>query len=389
MDRLSDLGLTELQLEIKNTCREIGEKKILPVREKYDAEGIFPTDIAKDFADAGLFGLFIPEEFGGMGGGTMDMVVAVEELSKYCAGIALSLFGTALGTLPILLCGSEEQKRKYLPRIAEGTIAAFALTEANAGSDAAGVRTTAVEDGDCYVLNGTKQWITNGGEADIYTVCAMTDPGRGARGASFFIVEKGTPGFSFGKKENKMGIRASATRELVFQDCRVPKENLIWGRGRGFFVAMKTLDQSRPSVAAQALGIAEGALECAVRYSRERRQFGQPLCANQGYLFMLSDMATKVEAAKALVYRCAQAMDAGLKDFSKISAMAKCYASDVAMSVTTDAVQALGGYGYMKEYPVEKMMRDAKITQIYEGTNQIQRDVIGKALIKEAASGLL
>ena len=206
---------------------------------------------------------------------------------------------------------------------------------------------------------------------------------------SCFIVEKGTPGFSFGKKENKMGIRASATRELVFQDCRVPKENLIWGRGRGFFVAMKTLDQSRPSVAAQALGIAEGALECAVRYSRERRQFGQPLCANQGYLFMLSDMATKVEAAKALVYRCAQAMDAGLKDISKISAMAKCYASDVAMSVTTDAVQALGGYGYMKEYPVEKMMRDAKITQIYEGTNQIQRDVIGKALIKEAASGLL
>ena len=387
MESLSDLGLTELQLEIRSTCREIGEKKILPVREKYDAEGIFPTDIAKDFAEAGLFGLFIPEEFGGMGGNTMDMVVAVEELSKYCAGIALSLFGTALGTLPILLCGSEEQKRKYLPRIAEGTIAAFALTEANAGSDAAGVRTTAVEDGDGYVLNGTKQWITNGGEADIYTVCAMTDPGRGARGASFFIVEKGTPGFSFGKKENKMGIRASATRELVFQDCRVPKENLIWGRGRGFFVAMKTLDQSRPSVAAQALGIAEGALECAVRYSRERRQFGQPLCANQGYLFMLSDMAMKVEAAKALVYRCAQAMDSGIKDFSKISAMAKCFASDVAMSVTTDAVQALGGYGYMKEYPVEKMMRDAKITQIYEGTNQIQRDVIGKALIKEAASG--
>ena len=389
MEKLADLGLTELQLEIKNTCREIGEKKIVPVREKYDAEGIFPTDIAKEFADAGLFGLFIPEEFGGMGGGTMDMVVAVEELSKYCAGIALSLFGTALGTLPILLCGSEEQKKKYLPRIAEGTIAAFALTEANAGSDAAGVRTTAVEDGDCYVLNGTKQWITNGGEADIYTIAAMTDRSRGARGASMFIVEKGTPGFTFGKKENKMGIRASATRELIFQDCRVPKENLIWGRGRGFFVAMKTLDQSRPSVAAQALGIAEGALECAVKYSRERRQFGQPLCANQGYLFMLSDMAMKVEAAKALVYRCAQAMDAGLKDFSKISAMAKCFASDMAMSVTTDAVQALGGYGYMKEYPVEKMMRDAKITQIYEGTNQIQRDVIGKALIKEAASGLL
>ena len=389
MEKPEDLGLTELQLEIKNTCREIGEKKILPVRAKYDEEGIFPTDIVKDFADAGLFGLFIPEPYGGMGGGTMDMVVAVEELSKYCAGIALSLFGTALGTLPILLCGSEEQKRKYLPRIAEGTIAAFALTEANAGSDAAGVRTTAVEDGDCYVLNGTKQWITNGGEADIYTVCAVTDPGRGARGSSFFIVEKGTPGFTFGKKENKLGIRASATRELVFQDCRVPKENLIWGRGRGFFVAMKTLDQSRPSVAAQALGIASGALAEAIKYSRERRQFGQPICANQGYLFMLADMATKVEAARALVYRCAQAMDAGQKDTSKIAAMAKCYASDVAMSVTTDAVQALGGYGYMKEYPVEKMMRDAKITQIYEGTNQIQRDVIGRALIKEAAAGLI
>lgn len=389
MESLNDLGLTELQLEIRNICREIGEKYIIPVREKYDEEQHFPTDIVEKFAEAGLFGLFIPEEFGGMGGNTKDMVIAVEELCKYDAGIALALFGTALGTLPILLCANQEQKAKYLPRIAEGTIAAFALTEANAGSDAAGVQTTAVEDGDCYVLNGTKQWITNGGEADIYTVCAVTDPGKGARGNSFFIVEKGTPGFSFGKKENKMGIRASATRELVFQDCRVPKENLIWGRGRGFFVAMKTLDASRPSVAAQALGIAEGALAVAVKYSRERKQFGQPLCANQGYLFMLSDMAMKVEAAKALVYRCAEFMDSGAKDISKISAMAKCFASDMAMQVTTDAVQALGGYGYMKEYPVEKMMRDAKITQIYEGANQIQRDIIGRALVKEAASGQL
>ena len=389
MDKPADFGLTELQLEIRNTCREIGEKKILPVREKYDAEGIFPHDIAKDFADAGLFGLFIPEQYGGMGGNTMDMVIAVEELSKYCAGIALSLFGTALGTLPILLCGNDEQKAKYLPRIAAGEIAAFALTEANAGSDAAGVATTATKDGDFYVLNGTKQWITNGGEAKIYTVCTTTDKSRGARGATFFIVEDGTPGFTYGKKENKMGIRASSTRELVFQDCRVPKENVIWGEGRGFFVAMKTLDRSRPSVAAQALGIAQGALECAVKYSRERHQFGQPLNANQGYRFMLADMAMKVEAARALVYRCAQYMDSGAKDISKISAMAKCYASDVAMSVTTDAVQALGGYGYMKEYPVEKMMRDAKITQIYEGTNQIQRDVIGRELVKEAAAGLI
>lgn len=387
MHELENLGLTDLQIELKNTCREIGEKYILPVREQYDEKQHFPTDIAEKFAEAGLFGVFIPEEFGGLGGNTKDMVVTVEELCKYDAGIALALFGTALGTLPILLCANEEQKKKYLPRIAEGTIAAFALTEANAGSDAAGVRTTAREEEDCFVLNGTKQWITNGGEADIYTVCAMTDPSKGARGASFFIVEKGTPGFTFGKKENKMGIRASATRELIFDECRVPKENLIWGKGRGFFVAMKTLDASRPSVAAQALGIATGALNCAIKYSRERHQFGKPLCANQGYLFMLSDMAMKVEAARSLVYRCAEFMDSGAKDVSKISAMAKCYASDVAMSVTTDAVQALGGYGYMKEYPVEKMMRDAKITQIYEGANQIQRDIIGKALIKEAAAG--
>jgi Acyl-CoA dehydrogenases len=384
---LSDFGLTEMQLEIKDLCRRIGKEKIIPVREHYDVVGEFPWDIVKEFADAGLYQIFVPEAYGGMGGSTKDMVVAVEELCKYDAGISLALFGTALGALPIILCGSEEQKQKYLPRIAEGTIAAFGLTEANAGSDAAGIQTTAVKDGDYYVLNGTKQWITNGGEADIYTICAMTDKAKGARGASFFIVEKGAEGFSFGKKENKMGIRASATRELVFQDCRVHKDNLIMGEGRGFIVAMKTLDQSRPSVAAQAIGIAEGALELAVKYSRERRQFGQPICANQGLLFMLSDMAMKVESAKALTYRCAEYMDSGAKDFSKISAMAKCYAGDVAMSVTTDAVQVFGGYGYMKEYPVEKMMRDAKIMQIYEGTNQIQRDVIGKALIKEASQG--
>lgn len=389
MDNLNDLGLTEFQLEIRALCRTIGEKYIIPVREKYDEEQRFPTDIVEKFRQGGLFGLFIPERYGGLGGSTKDMVIAVEELCKYDAGIALALFGTALGTLPILLCASEEQKAEYLPRIANGALAAFSLTEANAGSDAAGVRTQAAEDGDSFILNGTKQWVTNGGEADIYTVCAVTDPGKGARGASFFIVEKGTPGFSFGKKENKLGIRASATREIVFRDCRVPKKNLIWGRGRGFFVAMKTLDASRPSVAAQALGIAEGALAEAVKYSRERVQFDRPLCANQGYGFMLADMAMKVEAAKALVYRCAEFMDSGAKDFSRISAMAKCYASDVAMSVTTDAVQALGGYGYMKEYPVEKMMRDAKITQIYEGANQIQRDIIAKALVKESVQGLI
>ena len=382
---LENFGLTEMQLDIKDICRRIGKEKIVPVREHHDETGEFPWEIVKEFADAGLFQIFIPEEYGGTGGSTKDVVVAIEELCKYDIGISLSLFGTALGAMPIILCGNDEQKKRFLPRIAEGTLAAFGLTEANAGSDAAGVRTTAVKDGDYYVLNGTKQWITNGGEADIYTVCALTDKNKGARGASFFIVEKGADGFTFGKKENKMGIRASATRELVFQDCRVHKDNLIMGEGRGFIVAMKTLDASRPSVAAQAVGIAAGALEIAVKYSRERRQFGQPICANQGLLFMMSDMAMKVESARALTYRCADYMDSGASEVSKVSAMAKCYAADVAMSVTTDAVQVLGGYGYMKEYPVEKMMRDAKITQIYEGTNQIQRDVIGKALIKEAS----
>jgi butyryl-CoA dehydrogenase len=321
-----------------------------------------------------------------MGGGVMDLVIAVEELSKICSGIALSVAATALGTFPIILYGTDEQKQKYLPRIASGqSLASFGLTEANAGSDAGAIATTAKRDGDDYILNGTKQWITNGGEAGIYTVIAKTDPARGARGASAFIVEKNMPGFTFGKKENKMGIRASATRELVFQDCRVPKENLLAREGMGFIVTMKTLDMSRPGVAAQALGIAAGALEEAIKYSRERRQFGQPICSFQGVQFMLADMATQVEAARAIVYQAARYIDSGAKDISKISAMCKLFASDTAMRVTTDAVQVFGGYGYMKEYPVEKMMRDAKITQIYEGTNQIQREVIALNLIKEAA----
>jgi butyryl-CoA dehydrogenase len=308
-------------------------------------------------------------------------------LSKVCSGIALALAATALGTFPIILFGTDEQKKKFLPRIASGkSLAAFGLTEANAGSDAGGIKTTAVLDGDHYVLNGTKQWITNGGEAEIYTVVAITNKAKGPRGASAFIVEKGTPGFTFGKKENKMGIRASATRELVFQDCRIPKANLLAKEGMGFIVAMKTLDSSRPGVAAQALGIAAGALDEAVDYSRQRRQFGKPICSFQGVQFMLADMATQVEAARALVYAAARHIDSGAKDISKISAMCKLFASDTAMKVTTDAVQVLGGYGYMREYPVEKMMRDAKITQIYEGTNQIQREVIGLGLIKESAA---
>jgi alkylation response protein AidB-like acyl-CoA dehydrogenase len=383
---LMDYGLTETQVMIRDLCKQIAQEKMKPVREKYDESGEFPWDIVKIFAEADLFAINIPEEYGGMGGGLMDTVVCVEELCKVDSGIALALFGTGLGTDPILLCASDEQKKKYLPRVAKGTVAAFGLTEAGAGSDAGGVRTTAVKDGDCYVLNGTKQWITNGGEADIYTVIAITDKTRGARGASAFILEKGMPGFTFGKKENKLGIRASTTRELVFQDCRVPKENLIGKEGMGFIVAMKTLDYSRPGVAAQALGIAAGALDEAIKYSRERRQFGKPICSFQGLQFMMAEMATKVEAARCLIYQTARAIDAGEKDISKLSAMCKLFASDVAMEVTTNAVQIFGGYGYMKEYPVEKMMRDAKITQIYEGTNQIQREVIALSLIKEAAA---
>jgi alkylation response protein AidB-like acyl-CoA dehydrogenase len=381
-----DYGLTEEQVMIKELCKQIAEEKMKPVREHYDETGEFPHDVVQAFRDADLFGVLIPEAYGGISTGVMDLVVAVEELCKVDSGTALALFATGLGMDPILISGSEEQKQKYLPRIAEGTLAAFALTEAEAGSDAGGTRTTAVLDGDAYVLNGTTQWITNGGEAEIYTVIAMTNKAKGARGASAFIVEKGTPGFEFGKKENKMGIRASSTRELIFQDCRVPKENLIAREGMGFIVAMKTLDMSRPGVAAQALGVATGALDIAVQYTRERRQFGKPISAFQGVQFMLADMATQVEAARALVYQTARYIDTGAKSFSKMSAMSKLYASDVAMKVTTDAVQILGGYGYMKEYPLEKMMRDAKITQIYEGTNQIQREVIGLSLIKEAAA---
>ncbi len=381
-----DYGLTEQQVMIQDICRQVAREKIKPIRERYDESNEFPHEILKVFAQADLCGLYIEEKYGGMGGGVMDLCVAVEELSKVCSGTALSVAATALGTFPIILYGNDEQKQKYLPRIAKGeALAAFGLTEANAGSDAGSIATTAVRDGDFYVLNGTKQWITNGGEAEIYSVVAKTDKAKGPRGASAFILEKGMPGFTFGKKENKMGIRASATRELVFQDCRVPKANLLGKEGLGFIVAMKTFDTSRPGVAAQALGIAAGALDEAVQYSRQRRQFGKPICSFQGIQFLLADMATQVEAARVLVYQAARYIDTGAKDVAKISAMAKLFASDTAMRVTTDAVQVFGGYGYMKEYPVEKMMRDAKITQIYEGTNQIQREVIGLSLIKEAA----
>ena len=378
--------LNEEQEMIRDLVKQIAQEKVAPLASELDEKGEFPGELMKLFAESDLFALFVPEEYGGLGKGVLDLCIVIEELSKACAGVSVSYAASALGTYPIILFGSEEQKRKYLPVIAKGEkLTAFALTESDAGSDAGGIRTAAVRDGDYYILNGNKQWITNGGEAEIYTVIALTDKAKGSRGASAFIVEKDTPGFGFGKKENKMGIRCSATRELIFNDCRIPKENLLGREGMGFLVAMRTLDKSRPGVAAQAIGIAQGALDDAVKYARERIQFGKPISSFQGIQFMLADMATQIEAARALLYAGARYMDSGAKDISKISSMTKLFASDVAMKVTTDAVQIFGGYGYMKDYPVEKRMRDAKITQIYEGTNQIQREIIALQLIKEAA----
>jgi alkylation response protein AidB-like acyl-CoA dehydrogenase len=382
---MMDYSFTEYQAAIRDLAREIANKEIRPVAAEYDREGKFPWPIVEELAKTDLFRVFIDEQFDGMSDGTpiMNMVIVTEELSKACGGIALSFAGTALGTIPIILSGSDEQKQRWLPDIAAGKkLAAFALTEPQAGSDAGGVRTTALRDGDHYVLNGTKQWITNGGEAEIYSVIALTNPSKGPRGASCIVVEKGTPGFTFGKKEDKLGIRASATRELVFQDCRVPVENCLGREGTGFITAMKTFDVSRPGVGAQALGIAQGALDLAVEYACTRRQFDAAISSFQGLRFLLADMAMKVEAARALVYATARHIDKQPKERPTLySAMSKCFASDVAMEVTIDAVQVFGGYGYMHDYPIEKFMRDAKITQIYEGTNQIQREEMSKVLI--------
>lgn len=381
-----DYFLSEEQIMIRDLARQIAEEKIVPVRAELDEKGEFPWDVMKTLAQSDLFGLFIPEEYGGLGKGCLELSIAVEELSRACLGVSTSYAANALGTYPILLFGTEEQKKKYLPDIAAGRrLVAFGLTEANAGSDAGGTQTTARLEGKEYVINGTKQWITNGGAAEIYTIIAITDRSKGPQGASAFIVEKGTPGFTFGKKENKMGIRASATTELIFDNCRIPRDNLIGKEGAGFLVAMKTLDNSRTGVGAQGVGVAQGAFDEAVKFARQRIQFGHPIITFQAVQHMLADMATSIEAARALVYAVARFIDSGAKDVSRESAMSKVFATDMAMKVTTDAVQVMGGSGYMKEYPVEKMMRDAKILQIYEGTNQIQRNVIGQALIKEAA----
>jgi len=381
-----DYGLDETQKQMVALARKIAREKIIPVRAELDEKQEFPWGVMKVLADAGLFGIYIPEEYGGMGFGSFENVLVIEELSKYCLGICLSFAASGLGAYPILLFGSHDQKLKYLPDIASGKkLAAFGITESGAGSDAASIRSTAKREGDYYIINGVKQWITNGGEAETYSVVAKTDPAKGPRGASAFVVEKGQPGFTFGKKEDKLGIRASATRELVFEDCKVGKEDMLGREGMGFMVAMKTFDMTRAGIAIQGVGLATGALNESIKYAYERKTFGKAIISHQAVQHMLANMATEIEAARALTYQAARYADAGAKDMSKYSSMAKLFATDMCMRVTTDAVQIFGGYGYMRDYPVEKMMRDAKILQIYEGANQIQRTVIGQHLIKEAA----
>ena len=379
-----DYFLTEEQEMIRELCQQIAEERIKPVRAELDEKEEFPAEIMKALAQADLFGIIIPEEYGGLGGGCLENVIAVEELSRACLGVSTSYAASFLGAYPIILFGNDAQKEKYLTQVASGEqLAAFALTESASGSDAGSIQTRAEKQGDEYVINGSKQWITNGGKAGIYSVVAITDPNKGARGASAFIVEEGDPGFSYGKKETKLGIRASITSELIFNDCRIPADRVLSREGMGFVVAMRTLDQSRPGVGAQAVGVAQGALDEAAAFARVRKQFDKPIITFQAVAHMLADMATNIEAARALVYAVARFVDTGAKDISKVSAMSKLFATDMAMQVTTDAVQVMGGHGYMREYPVEKMMRDAKILQIYEGTNQIQRNVIGQELNKE------
>lgn len=378
-----DYFLSEEQQTIRDLARRVAEERIIPVRAELDEKEEFPWDVIKELAASDMFRVFIPAEYDGLGGGCLDLCLVIEELSRACGGTAICYAANALGALPLIHYGTEDQKKKYLPQIASGQrLTAFALTESAAGSDPANIKTSAVPDDGRFRLNGTKQFITNGGEAEIYTLVALTDPAKGIRGASSFVIEKDTPGFTFGKKEKKLGIRASSTRELVFKDCLLPAENLIGREGQGFLITVRTLDRSRPGVAAQALGIAQGALEAATDYSRQRVQFGHPVSTFQAVQHMLSDMATSVEAARALLYSVAKTIDSGARNFSEESAMVKVFASDMAVKVTNDAIQILGGAGYMRDYPVEKMMRDARITQIYEGTNQVLRSAIALEVLK-------
>jgi butyryl-CoA dehydrogenase len=379
-----DYLLTEEQRMLQDLARQIAEERIKPIRAKLDEEEVFPTEIIKDLAQADLCGTIIPEEYGGLGMGTMENCLVLEALAMGCVGVATTYAASFLGAYPLLMYGTDAQKSRYLPPLAKGeALAAFALTEPQAGSDAGAIAATAVKDGDFYILNGAKQWITNAGEAEFYTVIALTDRTKGVRGASALLVEKSDPGISFGKKEQKMGIRASVTREVILEDCRIPKDRLLGKEGLGFIITMKTLDLARPGAGSLAVGLAQEALDEAAAFAKERQQFGVPIFSFQAIQHLLANMATKVEAARALVYSVARYIDSKPKDYSKAAAMAKLFPTDMAMEVTVDAVQVMGGHGYMREYPVEKMMRDAKILQIFEGTNQIMRNIIGLALNKE------
>jgi alkylation response protein AidB-like acyl-CoA dehydrogenase len=383
--------LNDEQRELRELVRTLAREKIAPRAAEIDESHEFPWDVVELYREAGIFGLFFEERHGGTGTGTLLSLVAIEEISKVCATSGLLLAVQELGSLGLKLAGSAEQQERYLPKLASGEwLAAYALTEADSGSDSAAMRSTARREGDEYVLSGSKRFITNAGVASLYTVFAKTDPGGGHAGISAFVVEAETPGFEVARLEPKLGISGSTTGELVFEDCRISAANLLGAEGEGFRIAMRILDRSRPGVAAQGLGIAQGATDYALEYARTRETMGKPIASHQLIAGKLADMETACEAARGLLYRFGAMVDAGVPDaeLTKASAMAKLFCTDTAMWVATEAVQILGGYGYIKEYPVERMMRDAKITQIYEGTNEIQRLVIAREMLKEARAFL-
>jgi alkylation response protein AidB-like acyl-CoA dehydrogenase len=380
---------TPMQIDLQRRARELAETVMRPVAAKHDADQTFPWEVQRAIKEAGLSGVWVPKEFGGMGGGVLDLCLVVEEFSRACGGMGVGYAVNALGSFPIILGGTKEQQERWLPGIAAGDkLISFGLSERESGSDAGSMTTRAAKNGDGYVLNGEKKWNTGGAVASYNTIFAVTEPGRGARGISAFVVENDAPGYRVGKHEDKMGIRCVPVVEIHLENCRVPAANLLGGQeGHGFKHAMLTLDRARPGVAAQAVGLAQGALDLTMQYTHDRQQFGQSVSSFQGVQWMLADMATQVEAARQLVHHAARVIDSGHKHITKVSAMCKLMATDVAMRVTTDCVQLFGGYGYCKDFPIEKYMRDAKITQIYEGTNQIQRLVIARNLLKEAAGG--
>jgi alkylation response protein AidB-like acyl-CoA dehydrogenase len=386
LDRVSDFDLFKLSAEhdmLRESVRAVCEDKIAPLAAEVDERGEFPQASYDALRKADFHAVHIPEEYGGAGADALATVIVIEEVARVCASTSLIPAVNKLGTVPLLLSASEDVRKRYLPAVASGeAMFSYALSEPEAGSDAAAMRTRAVRDGDTYVLNGAKRWITNAGVSEFYTVLAVTDPDSGANGISAFVVEKSDEGFTFGAPEKKLGIKGSPTRELYFDNCRIPAERLIGAEGTGFKTALRTLDHTRVTIAAQAVGIAAGALDFAKDYAKQRKQFGRPIAEFQGLQFMLADMAMKLEAARQLTYAAACKSERGDSDLTFFGAAAKCFASDAAMEITTDAVQVLGGYGYVKDYPVERMMRDAKITQIYEGTNQIQRLVMARQILQ-------